>query len=270
MKNIRIIHIILMLTIFTISGVCLSTSAENDNREVKESQKIQSTPTMAENKVPPEEPEVKNLGNGRLQIGNIIIDEDKKEVTIPGRLNMLEGPIEFIASTKGGMKLYESVLEMDTDAMSFNLSMILLGLDPKKGKAAAYHFDPSPPQGDAVEISIQWDTEDGKKTIPVQEIIHDMDTGKIFPADKWVYTGSIFLDDGQYLADLAGALIGFVHDPASILESHFSGKFPPYGTYMVNTNHSLSVGTEIRMIIRPIETKEKNRLDAGNKRPEKS
>ena len=166
---------------------------------------------------------------------------------------MLEGPIEFIACTKGGMKSYESVLEMDTDAKSFNLSMILLGLDPKKGKAPAYHFDPNPPQGDGVEIIIQWDTVDGQKAIKAQELIYDINTDKTFPADDWIYTGSVFLEDGNYLADLAGVLVGFVHDPASIIESHFSGKFPAFGSYVVNKKYLDKVGMKIRMIIRPHE-----------------
>lgn len=216
-----------------------------------ESQNKQDIP---ENNVTSEQPIVKELGDGRLQVGNIIIDVNKKEIIVPGRLNMLEGPIEFIACTKGGMKAYESILEMETDAKSFNLSMILLGLDPKRGKAAAFHFDPSPPQGDAVEIFIEWDTLDGKRTVMAQELIHDMGTGKTFPTDHWVYTGSVFLENGMYLAEEAGVLIGFVHDPASIIESHFSGKFPAYGTYVVNKNYLNKVGMKIQMIIKPIET----------------
>ena len=252
------------MIVLPIISACLSASVSADNKDVMETQNTQTTKPIVENITPPEQPEVKNLGNGRFQIGNIIIDEDKKEVVVPGNLHMLEGPIEFIACTKGGMKEYESVLEMETDAISFNLSMILLGLDPNKGKAAAYHFDPSAPDGDGVEISIQWNTDKGIKTIRAQELIHDMNTGKPFPADHWVYTGSVFLEDGQYLADLAGVLIGFVHDPASIIESHFSGKFPGYGTYVVNKNHLLSVGDEIRMVIRPIKAHISEEERTGN------
>lgn len=249
----RIFILIIIVISVCSSFCCLQIVADESN---KDNHSPQNTNPIADANTLPEQPAVKNLGNGRCQIGNIIIDEDKKEVTIPGRLNMLEGPIEFIACTRGGMKAYESVLEMDTDAMSFNLSMILLGLDPKNGKPAAYHFDPIPPQGDIVEISIQWDTENGKKSILVQDIIHDMNTGKTLPTDQWVYTGSIFLDNGSYLAEEAGVLIGFVHDPASIIESSFSGKFPAYGTYVVNRNHLLSIGDQIMMIIKPVESKD--------------
>ena len=96
------------------------------------------------------------------------------------------------------------------------------------------------------------------KTIKAQEIIREMNTGKPFPADHWVYTGSIFLEDGRYLAEDEGVLLGFVHDPASIIESHFAGEFPGYGTYVVNKNLLLSVGDRISMIIKPIDRKGEN------------
>lgn len=247
MKKINILTIILFLIVLTLPSVCIFADDKMQNKQ-----------DIPEKNTPPEQPIVKDLGDGRLQVGNIIIDGNKKEVIVPGRINMIDGPIEFIACTKGGFKAYESVLEMETDAITFNLSMILLGLDPKKGKAAAYHFDPNQPQGDTVEISIQWDTEDDKKTIMAQEIIHDMSTGKTFPADHWVYTGSVFLEDGRYLAELDGVLIGFVHDPASVIESHFSEKFPAYGTYVVNKNHLLKVGMKVQMFIKPFEVAKNN------------
>jgi hypothetical protein len=160
------------------------------------------------------------------------------------------------------MKLYESVLEMDTDAKSFNLSMILLGLDPKKGKASAYHFDPNPPEGDKVEIFIRWNTPNGMEmTIKAQDLIYDINTNRTFPADDWVYTGSVFLEDGRYLAESAGVLIGFIHDPASIIESHFSGEFQPFGSYVVNKNYLDEIGKKIKMIIKPVEIDKENKQD---------
>jgi hypothetical protein len=246
----KIYTFIIIIIISTVCSTFLNFYLLADNANQNE-QKPQGSKNQQKEDI------VKNLGNGKLQVGNIIIDENKNEAIVPGRLNMIEGPIEFIACTKGGYKAYESVLEMDTDAKSFNLSMILLGLDPKKGKAAAYHFDPNPPQGDSVEIFIQWDTEDGKKVIKAQQLIYDMNTEKTFPADDWIYTGSVFLENGSYLAEEAGVLIGFVHDPASIIESHFSGKFPAFGSYVVNKNYLDEVGKEIQMIIKPFNAIEK-------------
>ncbi len=217
---------------------------------------IQDNLGKEENKVAPKQSKVKDLGNGKFRIGNILIDKNKKEATVPGRIIINEGIIELIACTKGGFKAYESALEMDTDAKTFNLSMILIGLDPKKGKATAYHFDPNPPEGDSIEIIVQWDTEKEKKTIMAQEIIHDMNTGKIFPASHWVYTGSVFLENGIYLADEAGVLVGFVHDPAPVIESPLpDDETGSFGSLVVNSTILPEVGTKIQMIIKPFVKK---------------
>ncbi len=236
------IMILIVVSIFHDFNAIANNNIQEDNQANRKPQ---------DNSDPAKQEFVKNLGNGRLQVGNIIINEFSREALIPGRINMREGIIEFIACTTGGMKNYESALEMDTDAKSFNLSMILLGLDPKKGKAAAYHFDPNPPQGDEVEISIQWDTDKGKKTIAAQELIFDMETGKTFPNSHWIYTGSIFLDNGTYLAEEAGVLIGFVHDPASIIESPLLDGTGSYGSLVVNSEILPEVGTKIQMTIKP-------------------
>ncbi len=262
MKKICALMIIMLMVVSVFPN--FRVSADENNQELQG------------NNEPQKQNIVKNLGNGKLQVGNIIIDEIKNEAIVPGRINMKEGIIEFIACTKGGMKAYESALEMDTDAKSFNLSMILLGLDPKKGKTSAYHFDPNPPEGDGVEIYIQWDTDKGKKTIMAQEVIHDMKTGKTFPTSHWVYTGSIFMENGIYLADEAGVLIGFVHDPASIIESPLSNGAGSFGSLVVNSSILPEVSTKIQMIIKPFEKVENKKQeirskmqDTGNEKQEK-
>ena len=43
--------------------------------------------------------------------------------------------LEFVANTINGAKAYESALTLQTDAISFNAALLLIGLDP----AAASH-----------------------------------------------------------------------------------------------------------------------------------
>ncbi len=243
MKQIISIIILFMLVLFS---TCLNLFASDLSQAGRE---------YLEYKYPPKERKVKNLGDGRIQLGNIIVDRKKKEVIVQGRINMKSGVIEYIACTKGGNKSYESVLEMDTDAKTFNLSMIFLGLDPTKGKACAFHFDPNPPQGDPVEISIHWDSDEGEKTVMAQELILDMKTEKTFPASQWVYTGSVFLRNRAYLADRAGVLIGFVHDPAPVIESPQPISQDSFGSLVVNSAILPEVGTKIHLIIKPFENK---------------
>ncbi len=231
---------------FVLLCTCLNLFASNLSKSSRE---------YLEYKYPPKERKLKNLDDGRIQLGNIIVDREKKEVIVKGRVNMNKGVIEYIACTKGGNKSYESILEMETDAKTFNLSMIFLGLDPTKGKACAFHFDPNPPQGDSVEISIRWNSDEGEKTIMAHELIHDMKTDKTFPASHWIYTGSVFLRNRVYLADRAGVLVGFVHDPAPVIECSQPISQDSFGSLVVNSAILPEVGTKIQMIIKPFVKK---------------
>ena len=57
--------------------------------------------------------------------------------TTPATVNdaVMGGPLEFVGNTKStvpsepGWRAYESALELDTDGVTFNLTMVLLGLD---------------------------------------------------------------------------------------------------------------------------------------------
>ena len=166
---------------------------------------------------------------------------------------MNEGTIEFIASIKGGFKLYETVLELDANAYEFNLSLILIGLDQKKGKASEMHFDPNPPEGDPVEIWVDW-TDGGKqKSLRVEDLVYDTGRKAAMPRTKWVYTGSTILENGVYMAQMDGVLIGFVHDPAAIIDSASDSGLIQYGMLVVNKKVSPPVGTKIRLKVKSLK-----------------
>ncbi len=51
-----------------------------------------------------------------------------------------------------------------------------------------------------------------------------------FDDDRWVYIGSLTSEDGQqFMADMMGTLIGFVHDPASVIDHKTGGGIGAYG-----------------------------------------
>lgn len=185
-------------------------------------------------------PTIKELGNNLYQVGNIKIDKNKKVFTITGTVIRNEPPVEFIAVTKGGEKAYESLLEMEVNAFEFNLACILIGLDEKKGKSSPMHFSPEAVEGDKVDITMSWKKQDKNNTLPISQLL-ESETGKNLSSD-WVYTASTFTPDGQFLANLDGTLIGFVHSINTIIEHRtglglgnyggitISNKLPPLGT----------------------------------------
>src|SRR5206468_4334170 len=102
--------------------------------------------------------------------------------------------------------------------------------DPAHAHAPAEHFDKNPPQGDPVEIWVEWKSGGDTKRVRVEELLLDQRTKQTMPQGPWVYTGSTFVKDtNQYLAQADGVLIGFVHSPAPIIENPRAGSVGAWG-----------------------------------------
>lgn len=199
--------------------------------------------------------DIERLSPTELRIGNIRIDTEKHEISIPGIVNSASA-LEFVASTKGGGKKYESAIELDTTAVTFNTALILLGLDSSRAEPSRYHFDPNTPKGDSVEIWIEWKNDQGAtRRVPAEEIVYSNITKRVLQKAQWVYTGSGFLPNGQYLAERDGVLIGFVHDPASVIENASSDGIGRFGSFVLNPSVNLKpdqpVTVTVRAIVRP-------------------
>jgi hypothetical protein len=207
--------------------------------------------TCAEAEAPNEndnKPQIQELGDQRYQIGSIIIDKKRKEFSVSGVVLRKEPPLEFVAVTKGGNKAYESLLELNANAFEFNLACILIGLDSKKSQPSKFHFDPSPVQGDAVNVLVSWQSKDKNTTIAVADIFKNEKMPAI--SDKWIYTGSSFTENNIYLAEMDGTLIGFSHDPASIIEHKEGIGLGDYGSVTINSSTVPAVGEMVKIIVK--------------------
>ncbi len=199
---------------------------------------------------PPSAPDpVEKLSDTLFRFGVMRVDTAKREVTIPGKMNATM-QLEFIANTKNGFRAYESAFELEANGLTFNLAMILLGLDKKNSVLPKFHFDPTPPVGDPVEVWVEWKTGNGTKRVRAEDLLWDKERKQHFQRSGWVYTGSALLDDGRYLADLDAVLIGFVHDPASIIEWTGSSGVGRFGFIEVDPKLGLAPGTAITVIVK--------------------
>lgn len=203
----------------------------------------------------PKAPPMEKFGDNLFRIGNVRVDTAKRELKVGGKVNDTQA-LEFIAGTKGGAKGYETAFELDTDALMFNMGLILIGLDKEKGVPSKIHFDPATPQGDPVEIWIEWDSKDGKKKMHAEEVVWNVQDKTPLPAGLWVYTGSTILDDGRFLAELAGVLVGFVHAQEPLIE-RTSFKQTGYGALQLNSTVGLTPGTAVTVIVKAVPKPQK-------------
>ena len=183
-----------------------------------------------------------------VRIGSILVDTAKKELSVVGFVNDVT-VLEFLANTKGGWKAYESAVELETNAVNFNVACLLIGLDPAAAVVAREQFDPQPPQGQPLELFIEWDEAGKRRRVRAEQMIYNRATRQTLAEGPWVYTGSVFREGNVYLAETEGTLVGFMHTTAPIIESPrpLSG---PYGDNMINPDLNLKPGTTISLVVR--------------------
>ena len=129
---------------------------------------------------PRPQPPVERIGENLFKVGSMTVDTAKREVVVPGFVNDVArgGPLEFVANTKGiagepGWRAYESALEFDTDAVTFNLAMVLIGLDSSDA-INGRNFDLE--KGARAQIWMEWDAQDGRRTVRAEELLFNKDT----------------------------------------------------------------------------------------------
>ena len=193
--------------------------------------------------------ELKSLGQDRFQIGRIVIDKRAGSFTVPGRVHVHGKPLEYLATSPGGMKAYETLLELDASGSEFNLACILVGLERDPSQLPFRQFSQAPLVGQRVAISIAWSEGGKRRLVSAAEALLDPDAGVKPESVEWVYTGSMASQgDAQFAADVTGTLIGFVHDANSIIESALGVGIGAYGS--VRGNAMLPpVGSPIELIV---------------------
>jgi hypothetical protein len=212
-----------------------------------------SVPALAQAKPSPRPPApAERISDTLLRVGSVRVDLAKKEISVTGTVTDAQ-TLEFVAVAKGGQKAYESALELDTDAINFNLGLLLIGLDQTRGVPSRYHFDPVLPQGDPVEIWVEWDDAGQSRKVRGEELVFNQQTKATLSTGPWVYTGSVFsAQTNAYLADIEGTLIGFVHTPAPIIESPRPLAPGVYGSNRLNPTLNLKPGQKIVLTARAI------------------
>lgn len=179
------------------------------------------------------------------------MDTATKELRAPGFINQVS-TLEFIANTPKGLKEYESAITIDGSAMAFNTALLLLGLDPSRARVPNYHLDPVPPKGDPVELHVEWSTPAGTRRVRVEELVWNTVTRVTMAEGPWVYTGSR-MADGRLLAEADGALIGFVHSPAPLIENPGPIPAKAYGELVLNPKLELRPGKPVTLIVRVLD-----------------
>ncbi len=149
--------------------------------------------------------EMKSLGQERFQIGHIVVDKRAGTFTVPGRVHVLGKPLEYLATSKGGMKAYEALLELDATGSEFNLACILVGLERPPNQAAFQRYSREPLAGQRAALYIAWSEGAAQRRLSAADALINPRTGVQSESIDWVYLGSpVSKAGGPFAADVAG------------------------------------------------------------------
>ena len=174
---------------------------------------------------------LKPLGQERYQIGRIVVDKRLHNFTVPGRVHALDKPLEYLATSPGGRKAYEALLELDASGSEFNLACILIGLERDPKLASSKPPDAANVVGQRVAMSVAWTHDGQRRKVTAAEALFNADAKTTIESVEWVYTGSFTSIDGSRFApDFTGTLISFIRDPTGIIEAVSGVGVGPYGS----------------------------------------
>ncbi len=191
----------------------------------------------------------KKISENVYQMGTVVIDINKKEVAVPGEINITteDTIIEFVACGTRG-KSHESILILDAEPLFLFTALGMLDLKP--GMNLEVEGDPRQPKGSHVQIWVEW--KQGEKIVsrPVREFVWNVMTEQPMQKTHWVFTGGRLINN-QLTTQLYHNIIAVYRDPDSLINNPLPGGTDDR-TYRVNTDVIPPKGTKVKVVIRPI------------------
>ena len=185
-------------------------------------------------------PEVQKLEDGRLQIGMVVVDPVKREISFPAKINQRLGLVEYALVTSKG-KIHESVLVTQVRPIEIHLAALLLKLAPPNGST----------EPGKIAVEVEWEVDRAVRREPLERIIvHAKDAGgsrvgSALRRDAWHYVGSAF--SAEMLLDEAECgVISLISDGIALIQNPRDGKLDDE---LHAPNPNLPLGEEFPVVV---------------------
>jgi hypothetical protein len=221
-----------------------------------------SMPVLAQESPKFEPP--KQIGPGLFQVGTVRIDKNTNTVTVPAKVNMVDGLVEYYCVTPKG-STHESVLVSEAGPQNVHVAMLLLGAKgaaPKEGQETPGQIDAAflakMPKlvGDRVTLSVRWKDAEGKEqTAPAERwvarrVVEKNKAAKetTMEAGPWLYNGS-FVHEGRFVAEGQGVYAAVNTFPSALINNPRLGANND-SLWFANKSAMPAVGTPVDFIIK--------------------
>lgn len=195
---------------------------------------------------PPPDLTVKRIDETHVAIGDVRINRKARTVTLPAKLNMRDGLLEYALVTEMG-KLHESLLVTAVAPQQLHVACLLLGL-----KELPLTEDEIPP-GNRVAIEVSWEKDGKTVTHPLAALIsltkpNPLEAAVVMSPGPWFYNGSVFVKN-VFLAQRDGGFISLIHDPAALVNNPREDRGNDE-VHIPNTAQLPPVGTPVKVALR--------------------
>lgn len=178
---------------------------------------------------PPVKPSVRLVSPGIYEIGQVRLDQKARSISVPGKLNMKRGLLEYLLVNSKG-SVHESLLVTDVEANDIHMAMLLLGAkggaittEAPPAQLDANYFRSAPKlTGDPLSITVKWKEKDAEKTASVEDWLINETTNTAVEHSPWIYNGSMIYE-GNFLAQVEGNLVALVTNPTALINNPRKG-----------------------------------------------
>jgi len=203
----------------------------------------------------------------------IKIDKESRRVSIPAKVlkqgtqEELKGAIEYVACCPGG-KEYESLFSCPVDPKALYDALLELGIKPgKPAQEGKTEDDYALPEGEQLEIRIEWTQGEEQMKEPVESFILDKVTEKPMQPAGWVFTGSNKQKDPETGEEVLGVtatknLVSLHHLDPTVLLQNPSKDARDDSRYKTNLEALPEEGTEVVMVFEVPKTEEEKEKEA--------
>lgn len=194
----------------------------------------------------------------RAQVGDHVYLEvlpDSRRVVIEAEVCLREGALEQLLTRKN-KKEHEAILAAWIDARKVHEALLLAGA--KEGSPVRWQPQYRAPEGTPVRISLVYEDNGKKKTVPARSWIRHRKTKKELASD-WVFAGSVLLENPlekngvkHYLANDGDVICIANFEGAALDLPMLSSKDNDDHGYEAWTERIPPVGTAVTVILEPV------------------
>ncbi len=143
-----------------------------------------------------------------VYLGGVAVDAAQQSISISGRVNQVEGPIEFLVCGPRG-KTHESILVVDEPPANVHAAVLLLGIEPGNGPV---DLGVGPLDGPRFDIWLEWGGTEAPSRVRAESMIYNYRTKENLEGVSWIFSGSEVIE-GRFKADAYGSFVATYWDP---------------------------------------------------------